>query len=323
MQNIQAPFRLQRSLLSVPATSEKFFAKAAASEADAVMLDLEDSVAPAQKAQGRTMIIQALQDVDWGTRTMIVRVNGLETPWAYRDLVEICEASPRLDVVMVPKVNGPEMVKAVDLWLGGIEQATGRKIPIGIEAQVETALGLTQVEATAQAGGRLEGFSFGPGDYAASINNRTQTIGGQDPNYVLYTGEEKTPHWNDVWHYPMARISAACHAYGIRPVDGPFVDFKEEAGFKASARRALALGYEGKWAIHPDQVPLANEVFTPSTSEVMWAEELLETMEKTHQSGAGAVGLEGEMIDMAHVRLAEKMTAKARQIQARANNSGA
>jgi malyl-CoA/(S)-citramalyl-CoA lyase len=311
----EKPLRAERSLLSVPASSERFFAKAAASAADTVMLDLEDAVAPDQKESARKRAVEVVNGTDWGGKTLLVRINGLDTPWAYRDLVAVAEACPRLDGVMVPKVNAPRDVHFVETLLEQVERATGRGKAIGIEILIESALGMANVEAIAASSPRLEAVSFGPGDYAASIGNRGKRIGGPDPSYSILTDSDglgnRARHWGDVWHYALARVAVACRANGLRPIDGVYVDFNDPDGFKAAARRSLALGFEGKWCIHPTQIALANEVYSPTAEEVAWARQLLATMGDAHAAGAGAVKVGGQMIDMAHVRQARRIVAKA------------
>ena len=306
--------RPERSLLSVPASSERFFQKAADSAADTVMLDLEDAVAPDQKDAARQRAVEAVNGVNWGNKKVLVRINGLDTPWAYLDLVAVAEACPRLDGVMVPKVNAPRDVHFVETLLAQVRLRAPRARPIHIEAQMESALGLTHVEATAASSPLLQALHFGPGDYGASLGTRVPRIGGPDPDYAVLTDADakgrRETHWGDATHYPLARMAAAGHAYGLRPVDGPYVDFRDPDGFRAGARRAKALGYEGKWCIHPSQIELANEVFSPSPAEVAWAEKLLATMAKAHTGGAGAVQVSGQMVDMAHVRQAERILAK-------------
>jgi malyl-CoA/(S)-citramalyl-CoA lyase len=311
--------RPERSLLSVPASSEKFFQKAAHSAADTVMLDLEDAVAPEQKDAARQQAVAAVNGVEWGAKTVLVRVNGLDTPWGYRDLIAVAEACPRLDGVLVPKVHAPRDVHFVETLLAQVELAAAlaaapRSRPLHIEAQTESALGLTQVEATAASSPRLQALHFGPGDYGASLGVRPPRIGGPDPDYAVLTDADaagrRATHWGDATHYPLARMAAAAHAFGLRPIDGPYVDFRDPDGFRAAARRAKALGCEGKWCIHPSQIELANEVFSPSAEEVAWAEGVLAQMARAHAGGAGAVQVSGQMIDMAHIRQAERILAK-------------
>ena len=308
------PVRPERSLLSVPASSERFFQKAADSAADTVMLDLEDAVAPEQKEPARLRAVAAVNGVDWGAKSVLVRVNGLDTPWGYRDLIAVAEGCTRLDGVMVPKVNAPRDVQFVETLLAQAGLAAPRPHPIHIEAQMESALGLTNIEVTAACSPALQALHFGPGDYGASLGVRPPRVGGPDPDYAVLTDPDaqgsRAIHWGDATHYPLARMAAAAHAFGLRPIDGPYVDFRDPEGFRAAARRAKALGCEGKWCIHPSQIELANEVFSPSAEEVAWATELLARMARAHAAGAGAAQHGGQMIDMANVRQAERILAK-------------
>jgi malyl-CoA/(S)-citramalyl-CoA lyase len=245
-----------------------------------------------------------------------VRVNGLDTQWAYKDLIAVAEDCPRLDGVMVPKVDTPRDVQFVESLLEQVERGVRRARPIGIEILVESAKGLANVEAIAAASARLEAISFGPGDFAASIGNRGKRIGGPDPSYAVLTDPDgngnRQRHWGDVWHFALARIAVACRASGVRPIDGVYVDFNDPDGYKAAARRSLALGFEGKWCIHPSQIALANEVYSPTAEEIAWAKQLLSAMDQAHTAGAGAIQINGQMIDMAHVRQAERVVAKAK-----------
>lgn len=289
--------RLQRSELAVPGSNPEFIEKAADSDADFVFLDLEDAVAPPEKEQARKNIIQALQDIDWEARgkTVSVRINGLDTHYMYRDVVEVVEqAGDRLHTVLVPKVGVPADLYTVEALLNQIEQAKGFERPIGIEALIETALGMANVEAIAASGGRLEALHFGVADYAASLRARTVSIGGLNPDYP-----------GDQWHAALSRMIVACRAYGLRAIDGPFGDFSDPDGYLAGARRAAALGAEGKWAIHPSQVELANEVFTPPDKEVERARRIVEELRKAEREGRGAAALDGKMIDAASERMAQ------------------
>ena len=233
-----------------------------------VFLDLEDAVAPDDKEQARKNIIQGLNDIDWGKKTMTLRINGLDTHYCYRDVVDVLENCPRLDVVLIPKVGVPEDVYAIDMLITQIEQYKKRTKKTGIEILIETALGMANVEAIAKSSKRLEAMSFGVADYAASTRARTTVIGGVNPDYGVLTDKDKDGgrdyYWMDQWHAAQTRMMVACRAYGLRPIDGPFGDFNDPEGYKAAAKRAAVLGYEGKWAIHPSQIELANEVFTPS-----------------------------------------------------------
>jgi malyl-CoA/(S)-citramalyl-CoA lyase len=315
----QAPARLNRSELAVPGSSPQLFEKAAKSAADVIFLDLEDAVAPDDKPQARKNIIQALNDIDWGNKIMSVRINGLDTHFMYRDVVDVVEqAGKRLDLIMIPKVGTASDVYAVDMLVTQIEQAKGYTKKIGFEHIIETALGMQNVEAIAAASKRNESLHFGVADYAASTRARTTNIGGANPDYSVLTDKdakgERAVHWGDMWHYAIARMVVAARANGLRPVDGPFGDFSDAEGYKAAAFRSAALGCEGKWAIHPSQLALANEVFSPSEAEVAKAKRILDAMAEAQREGRGAVALDGRLIDIASIRQAEVLVKKAEQI---------
>ena len=311
----QAVPRLHRSELAVPGSNPGIFDKAAKGEADIIFLDCEDAVAPDDKEQARKNIVQALNDIDWGQKTMMVRINGLDTHYMYRDVVDIVEACPRLDLLLIPKVGTAADVYAVDMLVTQIETAKKREKKLGFEILIETALGLANVEAIAQASKRNEAMSFGVADYAASTRARTTVIGGVNPDYGVLTDKDdkghRDYHWQDPWLYAQARMMVACRAYGLRPIDGPFGDIQDGDGFTSAARRVAALGYEGKWAIHPSQVALANDVFSPSEEEVTKARRILEAMEKASKEGRGAVSLDGRLIDIASIRMAQALITKA------------
>ena len=314
----QATARLHRSELAVPGSNPAMFEKAAKSAADIVFLDVEDAVAPDDKAQARKNIIQGLNDIDWGRKTMMVRINGLDTHYMYRDVVDIVEACPRLDMILIPKVGTPADVYAIDMMVTQIETAMGRTKRIGFEVLIETALGMANVEAIAQSSKRLEAMSFGVADYAASTRARTTVIGGVNKDSGVLTDRDADGNreyfWTDPWHAAQTRMMVACRAYGLRPIDGPFGDFSDTDGYLAAANRAAVLGYEGKWAIHPSQIELANQVYTPSEAEVTRARRIMQAMDEAAKAGKGAVSLDGRMIDIASIRMAEALLAKAEQI---------
>jgi malyl-CoA/(S)-citramalyl-CoA lyase len=295
--------------------------KAAASNADAVFLDLEDAVAPDDKVQARKNIIEALHDLDWSGKCISIRMNGLDTHYAYRDLVDVVEAAgDKLDSILVPKVGVPSDLDFVALMLSQIEAAKGYK-PLAMTALIETALGMANVEAIAQSNpDRLEALHFGVADYAASTQARTTNMGGANPNYTMLTDPDENgvrqEHWGDQWHFAMSRMIVACRAYGLRPIDGPFGDFNDPEGFISAAKSDAALGFEGKWAIHPSQIDLANDVFSPPETNVAHAKAIIKAMEEAAAEGKGAVSLNGRMIDAASIRQAEVMVAKAEQIAA-------
>ena len=316
----QATPRIHRSELAVPGSNISLFEKAAGSAADVIFLDVEDAVAPDDKEQARRNIVQALNDIDWGSKTMMVRINGLDTHYMYRDVIDIVEACPRLDMLLIPKVGTPSDVYAIDMLVTQIEAAKQRTKRLGFEVLIETALGMANVEAIAQSSKRLEAMSFGVADYAASTRARTTVIGGVNPDCGVLTdkleGGNREFHWADPWHYAQNRMLVACRAYGLRPIDGPFGDFNDPDGFRAAGKRAAVFGYEGKWAIHPSQVALANEVFSPSAAEVEKARRILAAMQEAAAAGRGAVSLDGRLIDIASIRMAEALIAKADAINA-------
>jgi malyl-CoA/(S)-citramalyl-CoA lyase len=318
----QATARLHRSELAVPGSTPQMFEKAAKSAADIVFLDVEDAVAPDDKAQARKNIIEGLNDIDWGHKTMMVRINGLDTHYMYRDVVDIVEACPRLDMILIPKVGTAADVYAVDMMVTQIETAMKRTKKIGFEVLIETALGMANVEAIAQSSKRLEAMSFGVADYAASTRARTTVIGGVNKDSGVLTDRDADGNrqyfWTDPWHAAQTRMMVACRAYGLRPIDGPFGDFADPDGYLAAANRAAVLGYEGKWAIHPSQIELANQVFTPSDAEVTKARRIMEAMAEAAKAGKGAVSLDGRLIDIASIRMAEALLSKADQIQGKA-----
>jgi len=312
--------RLHRSELAVPGSSTALFEKAAKSAADIVFLDVEDAVAPDDKAQARKNIVQGLNEIDWGAKTMMVRINGLDTHYMYRDVVDIVEACPRLDMVLIPKVGVAADVYAVDMLVTQIEAAMRRSKRIGFEVLIETALGMANVEAIAQSSKRLEAMSFGVADYAASTRARTTVIGGVNRDSGVLTDRDaegkREYFWSDPWHAAQTRMLVACRAYGLRPIDGPFGDFGDPEGFRAAANRAAVLGYEGKWAIHPSQIALCNEVFTPAAAEVAKARRIMDAMAQAAKEGRGAVSLDGRLIDYASIRMAEALLKKADAIPA-------
>jgi malyl-CoA/(S)-citramalyl-CoA lyase len=314
----QARPRLHRSELAVPGTDPALFKKAAQSNADVIFLDCEDAVAPDDKEKARKNIIAGLNEVDWGSKTMMVRINGLDTHYMYRDVVDIVEACPRLDMILIPKVGVAPDVYAVDMLVTQIEAAKQRDKRIGFAVLIETALGMANVETIAQASRRLEAMSFGVADYAASTRARTTVIGGVNKDSGVLTDKDadgtRQFFWTDPWHAAQTRMLVACRAYGLRPIDGPFGDFKDPDGYIAAANRAAVLGYEGKWAIHPSQIDLANQVFTPSDAEVTKARRILEAMTQAAKDGRGAVSLDGRLIDMASIRMAQALIAKANAI---------
>ncbi len=299
--------RLQRSELAVPGSNPGMFRKALDGEADYIFLDLEDAVAPGDKERARSNVIQALLELDWRGRgkTISVRINGIDTHYMYRDVVDVVEqAGHRLDTILIPKVGVPADVYMVEAMVSQIEEAKGIPHRLGIDVLIETALGMANVEAIAQSSRRLEAMHFGVADYAASCRARTVVIGGLNPDYP-----------GDQWHAALSRMIVACRAYGLRPIDGPFGDLKDPEGYRLAARRAAALGAEGKWAIHPSQIALANEVFSPPPAEVDRAMRILVALEDAAREGRGAAQLDGRMIDAASARMAQNVVNMAAAIE--------
>ncbi len=314
--------RLNRSELAVPGSNMKFLEKATQSSADVIFLDLEDAVAPPDKEQARKNVIAALNDLEWGGRTLSVRINGLDTPYMYRDVVDVLEqAGDKLDLIMIPKVGTAADVYAVDMLVSQIEQARGYGKRIGFELIIETALGMQNIHPIAGASLRNESLHFGVADYAASTRARTTGIGGPHPEYHVLTDPDEAGgrqrHWGDMWHYAISRLVVAARANGLRPLDGPFGNFSDADGFRAQAMRAAVLGCEGKWAIHPIQVELANGLFSPSEAEITQARRILEAMEQAEKEGRGAVALDGRLIDIASIKQAQVMVKKAESIATR------
>ncbi|WP_158966093.1 L-malyl-CoA/beta-methylmalyl-CoA lyase [Chachezhania sediminis] len=310
-----APSRPNRCQLFGPGSRPQIFEKMAASAADVINLDLEDAVAPDDKPAARENIIKAISDIDWGNKTLSVRINGLDTPYWYRDVVDLVEqAGERLDMIMIPKVGCAGDIYAVDALISAIEMAKGRTKKIMLEVIIETAAGIAHVEEIAAASPRLTAMSLGAADFAASMGMQTTGIGGTQENYYMIREGQK--YWSDPWHWAQTAIVAACRTHGLLPVDGPFGDFSDPDGFKAQALRSATLGMVGKWAIHPNQVALANEVFTPSEAAVTEAREILAAMEEAKKSGTGAAVYKGRLVDLASIRQAEVIVRQSEMISA-------
>ncbi|SFE90011.1 CoA ester lyase [Nitrosomonas sp. Nm166] len=303
--------RVQRCELAVPGSSPGMFEKALNSGVDFVFLDLEDAVAPDDKIQARKNVIQALNDLDWKGHgiTVSVRINGLDTQYMVRDVVDLVEqAGHKIDTLLIPKAGVYADIYMVEAMVTQLEKQQGLKNRIGLEALIETALGMANVEDIARNGaaGRLEALHFGVADYAASNRARTTNIGGLNPDYP-----------GDQWHFAISRMIVACRAYGLRPIDGPFGDIKDPDGYVLAAKRAAALGCEGKWAIHPTQIELANDVFTPPAREIEKAKRILAALKEAAAQGKGAAALDGRLIDAASERMANNVVKIAETIAAK------
>ena len=287
--------RAPRSVLAVPASNLEMAGKALASAADAVFLDLEDAVVPDEKASARGKIVSALRELDWRDRQTLYRANALDTPYFYRDVIEVAEeAGERLDGIIIPKVQRPADLHVAATLLSQIELSVGLESGrIKLEAQIESAAGLADIDAISRATDRLEALHFGPGDFAASLRMPYRSIGAMDEWDEAYPGHR--------FHYAMQRIVVAARAAGLRAVDGPLADYRDEEALRRSSLLARSLGFDGKWCIHPAQIPVVNEVFSPTDKEIEWAKKVVGAYE---EAGAGATSVDGQMIDAASIKMA-------------------
>lgn len=298
--------RARRSCLAVPGSSGKMLDKARGLAVDEVFLDLEDAVAPAAKPAARGKVVAALTEGGWQAGTRVVRINDATTEWALRDVLEVVEgAGSALDCLLLPKVTDPGQVRWLDLTLGQLERGLGLPVGgIGIEAQIEDAAGLTNVEAIAAASGRLETLVFGPADFMASLAMPSLRVGALPPGYP-----------GDPLHYPLTRILVAARAHDLQAIDGPYLQIRDLPGLRAAAERTASLGFDGKWVLHPDQIAAANEAFTPSQESYDHAEAVIEAYEHHISEAGGARGaamLGDEMIDEASRKLALAVAARGR-----------
>ena len=301
-----AKSRLQRSELAVPGSSPEMFEKALNSKADYIFLDLEDAVSPMDKDSARQNVIKGLKEINWKEKgkTISVRINSPDTHYMYKDLIDIVEAvGEKLDTILLPKAGTASDVYMIDCLLTQIETNKKLKNKIGIECLIETALGMSNIKEIAKSSERLEALHFGVADYAASLRARTVVIGGLNPDYP-----------GDQWHHGLSQLVMTCRAYGLRAIDGPFGDFNDPDAYIEAAKRGAAIGIEGKWAIHPSQIELANKVFSPPSSEVTKAKRILEELDKAAKAGKGAAQLDGRMIDAASARMAENIVNIDKQI---------
>ncbi len=297
--------RLERSVLLAPASNWKMLQKTAASQADAVCIDLEDAVAVDEKEASRENIIRAYTELDFGNKLKMYRMNGLDTGFAYRDIVEIVEAAgENIDLIVVPKVNGPEDVHFVATLLTQIESYKNIKRPIGIEALIETAAGCVNIREIAASSDRLEGFIYGSGDYAASVQMPMESIGELDENDKIYPGHR--------WHYVMHAVVSAARAYQKRVLDSPFAGIKDPEGLQQACKVARAMGFDGKWCIHPSQIEAVNETFVPSEKEIEWAQAVLSAYDAALKEGRGAISVKGKMIDEASLKMCNTIVNRAK-----------
>ena len=315
----QAPPRLNRSQLFVLANRPETFEDAAKSEADVIMFEIEDAISPDDKPQARRNIVEALNDIDWGKKSVSMRINGLDTPYMYRDLVDILEApTERLDLVLIPKAGNAADIYAVDVLVTQIEEAMGRERRLGFQIMIETAQGMANIDEIAAASPRNDSLHLGENDYAASVHARMTVVGGANPNYHILTDADehggRERHWGDMWHYALSRLVVASRANGLRPVDGPFLDPADPDGFRAAAMRAAVLGCEGKWGNDEVSMRLANEVFSPSLDDVVKARRVLEAAKEAARSGGGVTTLDGKPLFMPQIRQAQALVRQAEMI---------
>ena len=298
--------RPRRSNLSVPGHIAKMHAKAAGCAADVVMLDLEDSVPVEQKEIARKEVIATLQEFDWSKKAVTVRINSLDTPFGYRDLLEVAEnAGTIVDAIVIPKVNTASDIHFADHLLNGIEMNRNISRRIGLEASIETAEGLLNAAAIAAGSSRIVSLVFGIADYSASIGARLVSISGHgEKEEELYPGHR--------WHYPISQMVMVAKAHGVMAIDAPYGNFRDKEGLQRAAVMACALGCNGKWAIHPDQIEVINTVFTPSLEDIALARKVLAANEDAASSGKGAIAVDGRMVDQATVRMAEQLCSQAK-----------
>lgn len=299
----------RRSNLSVPGHLKKMHGKASESQADVIMLDLEDSVPVAEKAAARQQVIDSLLSLDWSQKTVTVRINSLDTPFAYRDLLEVAEhAGHVINAIVIPKVNTPGDIFFADRMLTGIALEKEWSHFIGIEASIETAEGLSRASEIVQASSRVISLVFGIADYSASIGARLVSISGHgEKEEELYPGHR--------WHFALSNMVMHAKAGGGLAIDAPYGNFKDLDGLRRSAVMACALGCDGKWAIHPSQIDIINEVFTPSQEEIALAAKVIEANTLAKSEGRGAIAVEGRMVDQATVRLATKLWEQAKYLR--------
>lgn len=307
---MQRGVRLRRSVLSVPGNSQKMIDKSCTLAADMVMLDLEDSVPVAEKDQARTTLVQGLHSRSWPGKTLGLRINDLESQFAYRDVIDVIEAAGELvDVLVIPKVSSATEVAVVDILLSQIEKRVGLSRQIGLEASIETAQGMLNAAEIAGASPRLESLIFGIADYGASLGMPSRGVSGH--------GDAESGSSSHRWHFPLSRMVMAAKAAGLQAIDAPYGDFRDEDGLQRSCSLSRSMGYDGKWAIHPGQIEAINAAYTPEEEDVRRAEEILKAYAASREKGSGTLALDGKMIDRASVRLAEQTAAKWEQIRCR------
>lgn len=295
---MEKPIRLRRSIISVPANREKMVQKAFTLAADFIMLDLEDSVPVQEKDAARERVVAAFKEQDWRGKVRAYRINGMDTPFAYRDVIDVVEAAgDYIDVIVVPKVNDAAEIKAIDYLLTQIEMRKGFKTPIGLEASIETAAGMLHAGEIAVSSPRLEALVFGVADYGASLTMMTKGISGHGDKEDFYPGHR--------WHFPLSYMAMAAKAAGLAAIDAPYGDYKNPEGLRRSCLLSAALGYDGKWVIHPDQIQIINEMYTPTLEDVERSERILSAYRQAQAEGCGSLAIDGKMVDAASIRVAQ------------------
>ncbi|MFZ2445302.1 MAG: CoA ester lyase [Syntrophobacteraceae bacterium] len=295
---MEPEIRLRRSIISVPANREKMLTKAFSLDADMIMLDLEDSVPVQEKEEARKRVIAAFKEQDWKGKVRSYRINGMDTPFAYRDIIDVVEeAGEFIDVIVVPKVNDAAELKAIDYLLTQIEARMGLMRRIGLEPSIETAAGMLRAGEIAFASPRLETLVFGVADYGASLTMLSKGISGHGDMEEFYPGHR--------WHFPLSRMAMAAKAAGLAAIDAPYGDYKDPEGLKRSCLLSAALGYDGKWVIHPDQIAIINELFTPTAEDVARSCRILEAYGQAQCEGCGSLSIDGKMVDAASIRVAQ------------------
>jgi len=302
--------RLRRSIISVPANREKMINNALNLNADVIMLDLEDSVPVGEKEEARKQVVSIFRHRDWKGKVRSYRMNSMDTPFAYRDIIDIVEAAGEyIDTIVVPKVNDSSEIKAIDYILTQVEMRMGYKRQIGLEPSIETAAGMLRVGEIAYASQRIETLVFGVADYSASMTFLSKGLSGHAEKEDFYPGHR--------YHFPLSRMAMAAKAAGLAAIDAPYGDYKDPEGLRSSCLMSAALGYDGKWVIHPDQIPVVNEIYSPSEEDFQRSVKIVETYERARSAGLGALALDGKMIDAASVRLARVILTQWEKIKGR------
>ncbi len=305
--------RLRRSIISVPANREKMVNKAFGLDVDMIMLDMEDSVPVAEKEDARQRVVATLREQDYKGKVRAYRINSMDTPFAYRDIIDIVEnAGEFIDVIVVPKVDDPAEIKAIDYLLTQIEKRMGFKKPIGLEASIESAVGMLRAGEIAFSSPRLEALVFGVADYGASLTMMSKGISGHGEMEDFYPGHR--------WHFPLSKMVMAAKAAGLAAIDAPYGDYRDPEGLRRSCLLSAALGFDGKWVIHPDQIKIINEVYTPSVEDVERSRRILDAYETAQAQGAGSLALDGKMVDAASIRLARVISKQWETICARSGS---